>query len=90
MAKYNTFVVHSTKSGRVLLVTSSARKVQRLPLAVGLRVEVWNENEKVETIYFRTREKLKQYTAAEKAYIRARQEAAEKRNTLRRSRLDRY
>lgn len=89
MAKYNTFVVQLTKTGRALLVTSSARKVERFPLSAGLRVEVWSENKKIDTIYFRSREKLKVYTAAEKAYIKAKQEAAEKRN-LRRSRLDKH
>jgi hypothetical protein len=88
MANYNTFVVQVTKTGRTLLVTSSARKIERFPLAAGLRVEVWNENAKVETIYFRTREKIKKYTAAEKEYIRAKQAAAEHRNRLRRARRE--
>ena len=90
MAKYNTFVVQSTKTGRALLVTSSARKVERFPLSTGLRVEVWNENEKIETIYFRTREKLKKYTAAERAFIAAKQAEHEARNRKRRERLAKY
>lgn len=90
MAKYNTFVVQSTKTGRALLVTSSARKVENLPLVTGLRVEVWNENVKVETIHFRTREKLKVYIAAEKAYIRTKQSHAERRNAARRARRGGY
>ena len=85
MAKYNTFVVQQTKDGRALLVTSSARKVKQL-LAHGVRVEVWSENRKVETIYTRTRAKLDTYVAAEREYIRAKQAAAEHRNKMRRAR----
>lgn len=88
MAKYNTFVVQSTKNGRALLVTSSARKVAGFPLATGLRAEVWNDNVKTDTIYFRTRSKLKAYIATEKAYIKAKQAEAERRNAARRARLD--
>lgn len=84
MAKYNTFLVLSTK-GIPLLVTSSARKARQL-LQVGVRVEVWNENERTETIYTRTRAMLDKYVADERAYIRAKQEAAERRNRQRRNR----
>lgn len=82
MAKYNTFLVMSTK-GRPLLVTSSARKARKL-LRVGTRVEVWSTNAKAETIYHRTRSLLDKYVAAEREYIRAKQEAAERRNKKRR------
>ena len=44
MAKYNTFLIVSTK-GKPLLVTSSARKA-RHELKPGVRVEVWSENKK--------------------------------------------
>ena len=84
MAKYNTFLVLSTK-GQPFLVTSSARKARGL-LQTGVRVEVWNANAKAETIYHRTRAKLDKYVAAEREYIRAKQEAAERRNRRRRSR----
>ena len=87
MAKYNAFVVLSTKTGRIHLITPSARKVARFPLAAGLRVEVWNESEKVDTIYSRTRQKLAGYVAAEREYIRQKQAAAERRNAARRVRL---
>ena len=85
MAKYNTFVVQQTKSGKTLLVTSSARKVKQL-LTPGIRVEVWSENRKAETIYTRTRAKLGSYVTAERDYIRAKQAAAEHRNRMRRAR----
>lgn len=85
MAKYNTFVVQETKGGKAMMVTSSARKAKRL-LTPGLRIEVWSENRMTETIYTRTSEKLDKYIAAERDHIRAKQEAAERRNQARRAR----
>ena len=81
MAAYNTFLALSTK-GRPLLVTSSARKARRL-LKPGVRIEVWSGNSKTETIYSRTEHLLSKYVTAEKEYIRAKQEAAERRNRKR-------
>lgn len=81
MAKYNTFLVLSTK-GQPLLVTSSARKACKL-LQTGIRVEVWNANAKAETVYHRTRAHLDKYVEAEREYIRAKQAAAERRNKKR-------
>ena len=82
MAKYNTFLALSTK-GQPILITSSARKVSQL-LRPGVRVEVWSSNKKEETIYHRTRAELDKYIAAEREYIRAKQEAATRRNRRRR------
>lgn len=82
MAAYNTFVAITTK-GKPLLVTSSARKARKL-LAVGVRVEVWSENDLKETVYYRTRCLLDKYAAAERAYIRGKQAAAQRRNERRR------
>lgn len=82
MAKYNTFLVISTK-GASLLVTSSARKARKL-LAPGARVEVWAENKKTETIYTRTAHLLSKYVTAEKEYIKNKQAKAEERNKKRR------
>lgn len=82
MAKYNTFLVLSTK-GRPLLVTSSARKARKL-LQTGIRIEVWSANAKAETIYHRTRARLDRYVTTERDYIRAKQAAAERRNKRRR------
>lgn len=84
MARYNTFLVLSTK-GRPLLVTSSARKASRM-LQTGVRVEVWSANARTETVYQRTRSQLDKYVAAERDYIRAKQAAAEQRNKRRRKR----
>lgn len=87
MAKYNTFLVLSTK-GKPLLVTSSARKARNL-LQKGTRVEVWSANAKVETIYDRSRALLDIYVEIERDYIRAKQEAAERRNKKRMRKYER-
>lgn len=88
MAKYNTFVVQKTNNGQAVLVTSSARKVKQM-LTVGLRIEVWSENQKQETIHTRTAKRLEKYITAERDYIRKKQAAAERRNKARRARYDR-
>ena len=85
MAKYNTFLVMTTK-GQSVLVTSSAKKARQL-LQTGVRVEVWSDNAREETIYARTRSLLDKYVGAEREYIRAKQAAAEHRNRKRRVRL---
>lgn len=83
MAKYNTFVVQKTKGREIVLVTSSARRAKQSLAGTGRRVEVWSDNQKVETIYFRTRVKFDTYITAERDYIRTKQEAATKRNQRR-------
>lgn len=87
MANYNTFIAQETKGGKTMLVTSSARKVKSL-LSPGVRIEVWSENKKVETVYTKTRALLDKYTEAERDYIRKKQSEAEKRNRLRRARAN--
>ena len=87
MANYNTFIVMQTKGGKPVLVTSSARKAKQL-LATGVRIEVWCENAKVETIYMKTQAALVKYLSAEKAYIREKQARAEERNKARSERPD--
>ena len=84
MAKYNTFLIVSTK-GKPLLVTSSARKAHQ-ELKPGIRVEVWSENKKVDTIYARTEYRMNYYIEQEREYIRAKQEAAERKNRKRKAR----
>lgn len=87
MAKYNTFVVQKTNNGGgTVLVTSSARKAQRM-LTVGLRIEVWSENRKTETVHTRTASRLTPYINIEREYIGKKQAAAERRNKARRARL---
>ena len=87
MAKYNIFIAQQTKNGKTIIVTSSARKVKLL-LVPGVRVEVWCENKKVETIYTKTASELNKYVSLERQYIREKQAKAEKRNKLRRARAD--
>lgn len=86
MAKhcYNTFVVQECKSGRVLLVTSSARKAYKL-FGKGRRVEVWNCNMRVERITTRCREgnPMEPYIDAEREYIREKQNRKTQRNNRR-------
>jgi len=82
MAKYNTFLLVDTKTRRPLLVTSSARKAKG-ELWKGRRVEVWNENAKVRTIYARQSDGMDIYIATEKEYISMKQLAAEARNLKR-------
>lgn len=87
MATYNTFIAQETKGGKTVLVTSSARKVKAL-LKAGIRVEVWCENRKTETIYTKTRALLNKYIEQERDYIRKKQAKAEKRNQARRARAN--
>lgn len=75
MANYNTFALVESKHGRILLVTSSARKASR-QLCVGRRIEVWNDNEKVASATHKTREVMKPFIQREKEYIRVKQEIA--------------
>jgi hypothetical protein len=89
MANYNTFLVVDCKTRRTVLNTSSARKASRL-LKTGIRIEVWNNNAIVETIYERDRRAegnpLRPYIEKEREYIRDKQARAEKRNAARRAR----
>ena len=87
MANYNTFIAQETKGGKTMLVTSSARKVKSL-LTPGVRIEVWSENKKVETVYTKTVTLLDKYVQSEKQYIREKQAKAEKRNQARRARAN--
>jgi len=93
MANYNTFVVLDCKKRKPILVTSSARKANKF-LKTGIRIEIWNENEKLETIYESTkrREKypLKPYIDMEKEHIKRKQEKAEEKNKRRKTHGLRY
>ena len=84
MAKYNTFVVYNCKGRKNLLVTSSARKASR-ELCIGIKIEVWNENQFIEKIYFRTRRKLDRYIREEREYIARKQATAERKNKRRKA-----
>ena len=84
MARYNTFLLVDTKTRNPLLVTSSARKATA-ELCKGRRVEVWNENERIDMIYANKPESMKRFIQAEKEYIQRKQERAEFDNSYRRS-----
>lgn len=75
MANYNTFAVIESRHGKVLLITSSARKANAL-LGVGKRIEVWNNNEKCVSITYKTKNKLNPFLRFEKDYIKRKQEFA--------------
>ena len=77
MAKYNTFVVIDTKTRKPVLVTSSARKAAKL-LMPGIRVEVWCENKKVDTLYKRVGSALRCYIEQEEEYLRNKRRRANK------------
>lgn len=79
MANYNTFVVVDCISRKSILTTSSARKAIR-ELKTGIRIDIWNSNSKINTIYDKNREDIKPYIKLEKEYIGRKQAAAEKRN----------
>lgn len=83
MAKYSTFVVCDCRRRKNLLVTSSARKAKG-ELCVGIKVEVWNENTHIETIYSRKAKDLDKYITLEKQYIAKKQANAQRRNEQRR------
>ena len=82
MAKYNTFVVCDCKKRVTELVTSSARKANEW-LIKGKRIEVWNENQKIDVLYAHKRNSMKVYITAEKEYIGQKQRKAELRNFTR-------
>jgi len=84
MANYNTFVVYDCKSRKNKLITSSARKA-RNELCIGVKVEVWNDNNHTETIYSRSKKNLERYISLEKQYIAAKQEKANLKNQRRKS-----
>jgi hypothetical protein len=82
MANYNTFVVVDCKSRKSILTTSSARKSAKL-LQIGFRIDVWNNNKKVDTVYAKDRQLMKPYIELERDYIRQKQARAEERNKRR-------
>ena len=86
MANYNTFCLIDTRTRKTLLVTSSAKKCKKAFLK-GCRIEVWNSNACIETIYNRNIADLKTYIKIEKKYIAEKQRKAEARNKLRKQLL---
>ena len=82
MANYNTFGLVDTKTRKILLITSSARKCKKA-FSKGHRIEVWNGNALVKTIYNKNLSEIDEYTQLEKSYIAEKQRKAEARNKRR-------
>jgi hypothetical protein len=57
---FYTFIVQQTKAAKTLIVTNSVLKAEKL-LEKGLRLEVWKNDQKIETIYFHTKAKIDKY-----------------------------
>lgn len=87
MANYNTFGLVDTKTRKILLITSSARKCKKA-FAKGYRIEVWNGNTLVNTIYNKNISEIDKYIKLEKQYIAEKQKKAEARNKRRKKKLE--
>ena len=83
MADYNTFMVYDCKKRKTILITSSARKAKNM-LHTGFKIEVWNSNNLIETIYTKQIINLDRYISLEKEYIKRKQLKAKSRNDKRR------
>lgn len=86
MANYNTFALVDTKSRKSVFVTSSARKCKK-EFKDGFRIDVWNNNSLVESIYSRNIDAINKYIKIEKEYIAMKQKRAEERNKRRKAKL---
>lgn len=85
MANYNTFNLVDTKSRKILLTTSSARKCKK-EFVKGYRIDVWNGNALVNVIYARNLSDIDGYVQIEKEHVARKQAIAEERNKRRRER----
>lgn len=88
MANYNTFCLIDTKTKKILLITSSARKCKKAFLQ-GYRIEVWNKNTLVKRIYNKNLTEVDEYINLEKSYIAEKQRKAELRNQKRKQKRKR-
>ena len=86
MFSHTTFVVVDCKSRKTVLVTSSARKAGAV-LQKGYRIEVWTNDNRVETMYSYTQDRghhaIGPYIQMEREYIGRKQAKAEQRNKRR-------
>lgn len=83
MTNYNTFIVYDCKKRKNILVTSSARKAKKL-LRIGIKVEVWNQNNLINVIYLKNANDINKYVSIEKQYVAEKQAKAELKNKRRR------
>lgn len=84
MADYNTFTLIDTKTRKMILTTSSARKCKK-QFTKGYRIEVWNNNRLVEVIYDKNIADMNKYISQEKEYISRKQQRATERNKRRKA-----
>ena len=82
MARYNTFALIDTKSRKVLMITSSARKSKKRFIK-GCKIEVWSANVLSEVIYNKNIAEIDKYIKVEKEYIASKQRKAEEKNKRR-------
>lgn len=82
MANYNTFALVDTKTKKIKLITSSARKSKKT-FTKGCRIEVWNANAVKEVIYNKNLDNIEKYIRTEKEFIARKQKKAEARNKKR-------
>ena len=75
MANHNTFAVVESQHGKILLITSSARKANEM-LCEDNHIEVWNNNEKFITITHEDKDRMRAFVRIEKDFIRRKQEKA--------------
>ena len=87
MAKYNTFALIDTKTKKVLMITSSARKSKKA-FVKGHRIEVWSANALSEVIYNKNIANIDKYIRAEKEYIGQKQRKVEERNKRRKKKFE--
>lgn len=80
----NVFVVYDCKMRKNIAITQSARKA-RDRLYVGAKIEVWNDNKLIETIYVKNIRKIDKYIGLQKQYIGIKQAKAEERNKRRKN-----
>lgn len=86
VANYNTFGLIDTKTKKILLITSSARKCKRAFIK-GRRIEVWNGNALVKKIYNKNLADIDEYIRLEKQHIANKQRKAEDRNKKRKNKF---
>ena len=87
VANYNTFGLIDTKTRKILLITSSARKCKKA-FVKGHRIEVWNGNTLINCIYNKNLSEIDKYIKLEKQHIAEKQRKAELRNKRRKKKLE--
>lgn len=78
----NTFVVYDCSKRKNILITQSARKAKEM-IFVGAKIEVWNDDALIETMYVKNIGKIEKYIDLQKEYIARKQMQAEQRNRRR-------